>query len=86
VPWLLLLTVRDIIVMIQYPFAPTFLMTGGGPHYSTLFLPYLIWEEAFERFRFGSGSLLMLATFLVTLALVGVLFALFRWRGYTDGA
>ena len=31
VPWLLLLTFRDIIVVIQYPFAPTFLMTGGGP-------------------------------------------------------
>ena len=86
VPWLLLLTVRDIIVVIQYPFAPTFLMTGGGPHYSTLFLPYLIWEEAFERFRFGSGSLLMLATFLVTLALVAILFVVFRWRGYTDEA
>jgi multiple sugar transport system permease protein len=84
VPWLLLLTVRDIIVAIQYPFAPSFLMTGGGPRYSTLFLPYLIWEEAFERFRFGSGSLLMLATFVVTLVLVAILFVLFRWRGYAD--
>lgn len=85
-PWLLLLTFRDIIVAIQYPFAPSFLMTGGGPHYSTLFLPYLVWEEAFERFRFGSGSLLMLGTFLVTVALVGVLYVLFRWRGYTGDA
>lgn len=85
-PWLVLLTFRDVIVAIQYPFTPSFLMTGGGPHYSTLFLPYLVWEEAFERFRFGSGSMLMLGTFLVTVALVVVLYALFRWRGYTDDA
>lgn len=83
-PWLLLLTCRDIIVAIQYPFTPSFLMTGGGPHYSTLFLPYLIWEEAFERFRFGSGSMLMLGTFLVTVALILGLAVLFRWRGYAD--
>ncbi len=85
-PWLLLLTFRDVIVAIQYPFTPSFLMTGGGPHYSTLFLPYLVWEEAFERFRFGSGSMLMLGTFLVTVALVVVLYVLFRWRGYTGDA
>lgn len=85
-PWLLLLTCRDIIVAIQYPFTPSFLMTGGGPHYSTLFLPYLIWEEAFERFRFGSGSVLMLGSFLVTVALVVGLAVLFRWRGYADEA
>lgn len=85
-PWLLLLTFRDIIVAIQYPFTPSFLMTGGGPHYATLFLPYLVWEEAFERFRFGTGSMLMLGTFLVTVALVVVLYALFRWRGHIDGA
>lgn len=82
-PWLLLLTFRDIIVAIQYPFTPSFLMTGGGPHYSTLFLPYLIWEEAFERFRFGSASVLMLGTFLVTVGLITILSVLFRWRGYT---
>lgn len=84
IPWLLLLTCRDIIVAIQYPFTPSFLMTEGGPHYATLFLPYLIWEEAFERFRFGSGSVLMLGTFLVTVALILVLAVLFRWRGYAD--
>lgn len=84
-PWLLLLTFRDIIVAIQYPFTPSFLMTGGGPHHATLFLPFLVWEEAFERFRFGSGSVLMLGTFGVTVVLIVALYVLFRWRGHTDG-
>ncbi|MEZ4596454.1 MAG: sugar ABC transporter permease [Chloroflexota bacterium] len=81
-PWLLLLTVRDVIVAIQYTFAPSVLMTGGDPHYATLFLPLLIFEEAFDRLRFGIGSMLMLATFLVTGALIIGLYLVFRWRGY----
>ena len=52
-PWLLLLTVRDIIVTAQNTFTPAYLMTGGGPYYATLFMPLLIYEEAFDRFRFG---------------------------------
>jgi multiple sugar transport system permease protein len=32
----------------------------GGPYYATMFLPLLIYEEAFDRFRFGTGSVMML--------------------------
>jgi multiple sugar transport system permease protein len=81
-PWLLLLTVRDIIVAVQYTFTPSVLMTGGEPHYATLFLPLLIFEEAFDRLRFGIGSTLMLGTFLVTGVLIVGLYLVFRWRGY----
>ncbi len=81
-PWLLLLTFRDIIVAIQYTFTPSVLMTGGDPHYATLFLPLLIFEEAFDRLRIGIGSTLMLGTFVVTGALIIVLYLVFRWRGY----
>jgi multiple sugar transport system permease protein len=81
-PWLLLLTVRDIIVAIQYTFTPSMLMTGGEPHYATLFLPLLIFEEAFDRLRFGIGSTLMLGTFLVSGVLIIGLYLVFRWRGY----
>jgi multiple sugar transport system permease protein len=71
-PWLVLLTLRDIILTAQSTFAPAFLMTRGGPYYATLFMPLLVYEEAFDRFRFGHGSTLMLLLFIS----VGVLLLL----------
>lgn len=62
-PWLLLLTIRDILWSTQSTFAPAYLMTEGGPHYATLFMPLLIYEEAFDRFRFGQGSAMMVVMF-----------------------
>jgi multiple sugar transport system permease protein len=85
-PWLVLLTVRDVIVMFQYTFAPSVVMTGGDPYYATLFLPLLIFEEAFDRFRFGAGSALMLVTFLLSVALIVASYVVFRWRGYVGDA
>jgi multiple sugar transport system permease protein len=85
-PWLVLLTVRDVIVMVQYTFAPSVVMTGGDPYYATLFLPLLIFEEAFDRFRFGAGSALMLVTFLLSVALIVASYVVFRWRGYAGDA
>jgi multiple sugar transport system permease protein len=81
-PWLLLLTFRDVIVVLGFTFTPSVVMTGGDPYYSTLFLPLLIYEEAFERLRFGMGSALMLLLFLVTAVLLLMLYLVFRWRGY----
>ena len=43
-------------------------MTGGDPYYATLFVPLLTYEEAFDRFRFGPGSALMLLVFLASAA------------------
>jgi multiple sugar transport system permease protein len=57
-------------------------MTGGDPYYSTLFLPLLTYEEAFDRFRFGAGSALMLITFLLSAAIIAGIYLLFRRRGY----
>lgn len=68
-PWLLLLTLRDIILNAQSSFVPTLLMTGGDPDYATLMLPLLIYTRAFERFRFGEGATMLL----LLLALVGLL-------------
>ncbi|MEA2026547.1 MAG: sugar ABC transporter permease, partial [Chloroflexota bacterium] len=82
-PWLALLTFRDIILTFQWTFTPSFVMTGGDPYYSTLFLPLLTYEEAFDRFRFGAGSALMLITFLLSAAIIGGIYLLFRKRGYT---
>lgn len=80
VPWLLLLTFRDIVLTFQYTFVPSYVMTGGDPYYSTLFFPLLIYEEAFDRFRYGQGSAMMLLMFLITAALVGILYLLLRDR------
>ena len=59
-------------------------MTGGDPYYATLFLPLLIFEEAFDRFRFGPGSAIMLLMFLTTLVLLCVLLLLFKGWGHDE--
>jgi len=81
-PWLALLTFRDIVLSFQWTFTPSFVMTGGDPYYATMFLPLLTYEEAFDRFRFGAGSALMLLTFVLSLAIIGAIYLLFRRRGY----
>jgi multiple sugar transport system permease protein len=82
VPWLALLTFRDIILSFQWTFTPSYVMTGGDPYYATMFLPLVTYEEAFDRFRFGPGSALMLITFLLSLAVIGAIYLFFRRRGY----
>ena len=57
-PWLALLTFRDVVLSFQWTFTPSFVMTGGDPYYATMFVPLLTYEEAFDRFRFGAGSAL----------------------------
>ncbi len=63
-PWLMLVVMRELIVSVQSSFTPALLMTGGGPYYATLFLPQLIYETAFDRFRFGDAAALTLITLL----------------------
>jgi multiple sugar transport system permease protein len=81
-PWLVLLTFRDIVVAFQYTFTPSLVMTGGGPYYATTFLPYRVFEEAFDHFRFGVGAALTLSTFVLAGALSLLLYLIFRARGY----
>ena len=83
-PWLVLLTIRDIIVTSQNTFTAAYLMTGGGPYYATLFMPLLIYEEAFDRFRFGLGSAMMLTMFLAIGLLLYLVFLTLRGWGYED--
>lgn len=71
-PWLLLLTLRDVIVSVQSTFTPALVMTGGGPYYATLFVPLLLYETAFDRLRFGQGA----AMTLIVLGVVGALILL----------
>ena len=62
-PWLMLLFARDVVITLQSSFTAAYLMTGGGPYYSTFLLPVMIYEEAFDRFRFGLASAMMLTVF-----------------------
>ena len=59
-------------------------LTGGDPYYATLFMPLLIYEEAFDRFRFGPGAAMMLIVVLMTLYFISTLYTLFKSGGYTD--
>lgn len=82
-PWLLLLTIRDVILSTQNVFTSAYMMTHGGPHYATFFLPLHIYEQSFDRFRFGLGAAMMVLLFLgVGLLLLVARYAVRVW-GYT---
>jgi multiple sugar transport system permease protein len=85
-PWLLLLTIRDVIASAQSTFTPALLMTGGGPYYATLFVPLLMYETAFDRFRFGQGAAMMLLLLLVVGALIVLTYRAAGGWGYEDEA
>jgi len=84
VPWLLLLTLRDIILSTQNIFTANFIMTNGDPYYSTLFLPLLIYEEAFDRMHFGPGSAMTVLLGIVTASLIGFVLSIVGNWGETD--
>ena len=69
-PWLLLLTFRDLLISVERTFAPSFILTYGGPYYATTFVPLLLYEIAFDFFDFGMAAALLLITYLVTGALI----------------
>lgn len=83
-PWLVLLMLRDIILSTQSTFTPAFIMTGGDPYYATMFLPLVIYEEAYDRFRFGLASAMMVFMFLVLTALLILVYLVVRGWGYDD--
>jgi multiple sugar transport system permease protein len=83
-PWLLLLALRDLIVGAHSSFTPVYLMTGGGPYNATLLLPLLIYEEAFDRLRFGEGAAMLLLLIGWTAMLIWLLYELLGGWGYAD--
>lgn len=85
-PWLVLLTLRDVILTAQSTFVPAFIMTGGGPYYATLFLPLLMYQEAFEGLRFGHAAAIMLLLLVAVAAVIFILYRLVRgWEFGDDG-
>ncbi len=83
-PWLVLLSVRDVALSFQNTFTPAFIMTRGGPYYSTFFTPLFIYESAFDGLRFGQAAAAMLLVFLVTLILVGLVYFIFEGQGFDE--
>jgi multiple sugar transport system permease protein len=83
-PWLLLLTIRDIIVTAQSTFTPALVMTGGGPYYATLFVPLLMYETAFDRLRFGQGAAMTVLLLAVVATLIAVTYRAAGGWGYED--
>jgi multiple sugar transport system permease protein len=70
-PWLLLLSFRDLIVAMQNTFTPSFVMTYGGPYYATTYVPLLIYELAFDFFDFGMAAAALVATYIILLLIIG---------------
>ena len=81
-PTLALIACRDVALALQSTFAATFLITDGGPDRATLFLPVLIYDYAFEQLRYGYGAAVTLMVFVMTVALVAVLWGLLRRRQF----
>jgi multiple sugar transport system permease protein len=73
-----------LIVSAQNTFTPALLMTGGGPYYATLFVPLLIYQTAFDRFRFGEGAAMTTLVFLGVGLLILITHRLFGGWGYDD--
>ncbi|MBI4269996.1 MAG: sugar ABC transporter permease [Candidatus Rokubacteria bacterium] len=55
-----------------------FALTGGGPGTSTMILPLLTYQTAFQYFRLGEGAALAVLTALMSFATVMALMLLFR--------
>lgn len=59
-------------------FDMVFALTGGGPGTSTMILPLLTYQTAFQYFRLGEGAALAVVIALISFATVTVLMLLFR--------
>jgi len=81
-PWLLLLTFRDLIMSLQNTFTPSYVITYGGPYYATTFLPLLIYELAFDYFDFGlAAAVMVFVYFCMVLLVMGILNLIQSQRG-----
>lgn len=74
-PWLAMIAARDLIIALPWTFAPTSMMSGGDPFYSTLFIPLYARFQSIDFFRFGHGAaatLIMVAIAAVGIAFIGL--------------
>ena len=76
-PTLLYLVVTGTINTFQV-FDSIYVMTQGGPQFSTITVVYLIYQTAFRQFQLGVASAQAILLFLITFVLAA---AQFRWLG-----
>lgn len=80
-PILLLLTFRDAILTLQESFTTIFLITGGGPYYTTYTLPMFIYEQGFDLLLFGTASAALWVMYVLTGLIVLALYIIARqWQ------
>lgn len=55
-------------------FSQAYIMTDGGPNYSTLFYNYYLWVNAFDNFRMGYASAMAWILFIIIILLTLLVF------------
>ncbi len=78
-PTLLFVTVTSVIASFQI-FDPVFVMTGGGPLFSTETLVSYIYHEGFQLFDMGYAAAIACVLFLIVLILTVVQLKVFRFH------
>jgi multiple sugar transport system permease protein len=63
-------------------FTNIYLMTQGGPQFSTTTIVYMIYDTAFRQFKFGPASAMAMILFAITSVLAVIQF---KWLGQTTG-
>jgi len=64
-------------------FTQVYIISEGGPVWSTLFYVYYLWQQGFKFFKMGYASALALVLFVIIMALtLIVLFTSNRWVYY----
>jgi len=61
-------------------FGPTYMMTGGGPMYSTTTLVYHLWLQAFEFYRMGRSAAISMVLFAIILTMTLVQKKFLKWE------
>lgn len=62
-------------------FVQPYLLTGGGPNYSTMTITYYLYQQAFSSYNIGYGSAIAVIGVAIFLVIVGIEKRLMRERG-----
>ena len=79
-PTIVFLTARDVAWSLQSTFVPALVITKGGPHYATLFLPLYIYQNGFEYLKFGYASAMTTVMFALTGLMIYVQILVLKFR------
>lgn len=79
-PTIIFLAARDVAWSLQSTFVPALVITKGGPHYATLFLPLYIYQNGFEYLKFGYASAMTTVMFVLTGLMIYVQILVLKFR------